>query len=356
MRQERGRRDDLKAERAQTGFCGALPESFNVGMLDALPCSISLVDLCTADYPLIYVNPAFEKLTGYKRKEIIGRNCRFLHGPDTDAKHKREMREAVEARRGSITEILNYRANGECFVNRVMLTPFPAQGIATHFIGAQIEIEDMAEHAQPSDTGDQALRELQHRVKNHLSILLATVRLDARRAKHASGNLEVVANRIESLALLYDELSLRNVADSDKVVLGNYVRKVARGLEALDKRHRVVVNVADNEILSSVQAASRVGQLLCELLTNAFKHAFRDIQKGTVEVTLTTKTGYIILGIKDDGSGLPAGSEWPRKGNMGARIVSNLALRLQGEIEVINGSWGTEILVRMPQRIFAATT
>jgi sigma-B regulation protein RsbU (phosphoserine phosphatase) len=93
------------------------------------------------DNPLIYVNDGFERLTGYSRKEVLGRNCRFLQGPGSDPTALAQIRECIRERRDCLVELLNYRKDGTPFWNRLSITPlWDAQGRLTHFVGVQSDI------------------------------------------------------------------------------------------------------------------------------------------------------------------------------------------------------------------------
>lgn len=102
---------------------------------------ITIADARLPDMPLIYVNRAFEQVTGYSRNEAIGYNCRFLQGVDTDPEAAETIRSAIREQRGCIVEILNYRKDGTPFWNRLTISPvYDASGIVTHFIGVQSDV------------------------------------------------------------------------------------------------------------------------------------------------------------------------------------------------------------------------
>ena len=104
---------------------------------------ITIADARLPDMPLIYVNPAFEQVTGYSREEAIGYNCRFLQGPDTDPKAAEIIRSAIREKRGCVVEILNYRKDGTPFWNRLTITPvYNSFGLLTHFIGVQSDVTE----------------------------------------------------------------------------------------------------------------------------------------------------------------------------------------------------------------------
>lgn len=112
--------------------------------IDPASQSISLVDARRPDRPLIYVNRGFEHLTGYTREECIGRNCRFLQGPDTDPATVERIRQATRAGEDLIVDLLNYRKNGSTFWNRLSLKPVRNEaGELTHIIGIQSDITPM---------------------------------------------------------------------------------------------------------------------------------------------------------------------------------------------------------------------
>ncbi|MFA5962730.1 MAG: PAS domain-containing protein [Sphingomonas sp.] len=94
-----------------------------------------------ADNPIVDCNEAFVRLTGYDRDEIIGRNCRFLRGADTEDALSAELREGIAAQRPTMVEILNYRKDGTPFRNAVLVAPiFGATGELEYFLGSQVEV------------------------------------------------------------------------------------------------------------------------------------------------------------------------------------------------------------------------
>jgi PAS domain S-box-containing protein len=93
------------------------------------------------DNPIVFANAAFSKLTGFTHDEVIGRNCRFLQGPDTDKSEVRRLREAIEEREPIELELLNYKKDGEAFWNRLLVSPvFDADGRASYFLASQFDV------------------------------------------------------------------------------------------------------------------------------------------------------------------------------------------------------------------------
>ncbi len=96
------------------------------------------------DYPIIYVNPAFERITGYKASEAIGKSCRFLRGGDHAQAGLEEIRAALRDRREGRALLRNYRKDGTLFWNDLHISPVRnADGEVTHFVAAQYDITEI---------------------------------------------------------------------------------------------------------------------------------------------------------------------------------------------------------------------
>jgi PAS domain S-box-containing protein len=113
---------------------------------------IAIADARAEDYPLIYVNPAFERMTGYSSAELLGRNCRFLQGPETNQPGLEDVRIALREGCSGRAALRNYRKDGSLFWNELVIAPVRDEaGRLTHYIGVA---NDVTERIQ----GDLALR------------------------------------------------------------------------------------------------------------------------------------------------------------------------------------------------------
>lgn len=100
--------------------------------------SVVFTDPHQPDNPMIYISPEFEAQTGYSVAESIGKNCRFLQGPDTEPAAIDAIRAGLKAQTRFTIDILNYRKDGTPFVNRLRIRPiFDADGNLLYFAGAQ---------------------------------------------------------------------------------------------------------------------------------------------------------------------------------------------------------------------------
>ncbi|MFU8788930.1 MAG: PAS domain S-box protein [Methylobacter sp.] len=117
--------------------------------VEASASAVSMADATNPDMPLIYVNPAFEGITGYSRDEVVGRNCRFLHGTESDQPGLTEIRKGLREGRVVNALVRNYRKDGTPFWNQLRIAPVHDEhGQLTHFIGIS---DDVTEYREASD-------------------------------------------------------------------------------------------------------------------------------------------------------------------------------------------------------------
>jgi PAS domain S-box-containing protein len=114
--------------------------------MDNADMGISIADAQAEDEPLIYVNRGFVELTGYSLPDVLGRNCRFLQGEETDESVVTEVRDAIADRESVSVVIRNYRRDGTPFWNRLEIIPVADEsGTVTHFLGFQRDVTERVE-------------------------------------------------------------------------------------------------------------------------------------------------------------------------------------------------------------------
>ena len=337
--------------------------SLTDGSADGTPFALAISDPNLDDNPLVYVSDAFEKVTGYTRTAVIGRNCRFLQGEDTAEEDVARIRTAIDNDEEIEVDIYNYRADGEGFWNRLYVAPLRDEdGAVRHYVGIQHPVAERGapietkaglsggEDKADAQTVDNILSEIQHRVKNHLSMVVGLIRMEARNhtAKEAFGDL---ARRVEALQLLYSEMSRAGAASTrdEDIPLGAYLTRIAAAISHLDGRKSVRVLVDADKIDVPVETAARTGLVFSEILTNSLQHAFTKRTEGVVEARSKLLTdGVVRITVMDDGEGLPDGVDWPNGDGLGSRIVRELVKGLGGNLIVQRGLRGTTISLDIP--------
>ncbi|CAL0313041.1 unnamed protein product [Lupinus luteus] len=114
--------------------------------LETLQQTFVVSDATKPDCPIMYASTGFFSMTGYSSKEIIGRNCRFLQGPDTDKNEVAKIRDATRNGKTYCGRLLNYKKNGTPFWNLLTVTPIKDDnGNTIKFIGMQVEVSKYTE-------------------------------------------------------------------------------------------------------------------------------------------------------------------------------------------------------------------
>lgn len=129
---------------------------------------ITIADARAEDLPLIFVNPAFERMTGYSYDEVVGQNCRFLQRGRTEQARSEEMRAALGQGQGFSQVIMNYRKDDTPFWNELSVSPIHNErGHVTHFIGFQKDVtqrmrldEELRSRNRDLESAKKALEEL----------------------------------------------------------------------------------------------------------------------------------------------------------------------------------------------------
>jgi PAS domain S-box-containing protein len=176
---------------------------------------VTIADARQDDEPLIYVNGAFEEITGYQTGEILGRNCRFLQGPETDEETVTEIRRAIDDRRPVVTELLNYRKDGTPFWNRLEVVPVRDEaGEVTHFLGLQRDVTGRREREERLAVLDRVLR---HNIRNRMNVIRS--RAELLHEEYGDDSIETIIEAADDLIGISEQVrkfqSLVSAEDHD---------------------------------------------------------------------------------------------------------------------------------------------
>lgn len=131
---------------------------------------IVITDATQSNNPMIYVNPSFERITGYSAAEVIGRDCRFLQGGDRNQIGLLDLRKAIEEQRECHSVLLNYRKDGTQFWNDLYIAPvFNDHGELTNYIGIQTDITDQVKSNQKLLASEERLRTVLTSIKEGIT-------------------------------------------------------------------------------------------------------------------------------------------------------------------------------------------
>ena len=151
--------------------------------IQAVSQGIVITDPLRPDNPIVFASPGFERMTGYAVAEVVGQNCRFLQGKESDKAAAADMGQGIRERRSCTVEILNYRKDGTPFWNNVTVSPvFDASGALTNFVGVQMDVterrqlETQLRQAQKMEAIGQLAGGVAHDFNNLLSVILSYTR------------------------------------------------------------------------------------------------------------------------------------------------------------------------------------
>lgn len=195
------------------------------------------------------------------------------------------------------------------------------------------------------------LKEIHHRVKNNLQVVSSILNLQSRNVRdpEALRIIEEGKERIRAIALIHNQLHLNN--DSAYVEMGGYLNKLITqmGESFYGYNKHIEVQVHVEEINLSIDYAVPVGLIMCELLSNSYKHAFKDREEGFIEVALKNNPerslNYELL-VKDNGVGYQGKTAFLEQSSTGVEIISAFIQQLDANYSYLNDGSGFGLFIQ----------
>ncbi|PVM91585.1 histidine kinase [Caulobacter radicis] len=361
--------DYLKSQRASDQLAAehGIDDPF-AAAIRATRMAMIVTDATQADNPIIFANDAFLRLTGYARSEVIGRNCRFLQGPDTSPVAIGELRGAIADGDDIAIDILNYRKDGSTFWNALYLSPVRNKlGQIIYFFGSQLDVSEKKQTEQHlretrSDLEDAVeartrelslaleqktalLHEVDHRVKNNLQLISSLLLLQNRREKEPAvkHSLRGMLERVNAIATVHRRLFQSE--DVERFDVSAFVRDLVSDMAGTAARDEVRVSLDLERVDVPASKAAPLALVISELFSNALRHAFPERRAGHVSVSITRTNGEFRIEIADDGVGMAEGA---RTSGFGLTIVQLLCQQLKARSETTAAEPGTRVVVNLP--------
>jgi PAS domain S-box-containing protein len=288
------------------------------------------------DYRFLEVNPAFERITGIKQKNIAGRTMLEL-SPDTD-KRWIEALGHVALTRGTLhlEETRSDLAPGKV-ISATVFSPMAGQFA---MIFTDVTARKRAEDGVKASLAEKEvlLREIHHRVKNNLQVVSSLLNLQSRAIKDetALAAFSDSRARVRAMALVHE--TLYRSQDLGSLNMRDYAGKLLEALKDSCKageQVRFTIDICDCRL--NVDTAVSLGLILSELVSNSFKHAFPGGRRGSVAVAITREAGGYCLSVQDDGPGLPPDYDLRAAKSLGMQLVGTLARQISGTVEAVPG-------------------
>ncbi|HET6528339.1 MAG TPA: PAS domain S-box protein, partial [Balneolaceae bacterium] len=286
------------------------------------------------------VNQSFEKLFGYSKAELLDQDLDQIIVSKEDYQKVPKM-PAMHGGDGNFySDVIRYTKKGEA--REVLLGTIPVylDGEAIAGFGIYIDITKQKENERKLKNSLEEkqvlLEEIHHRVKNNLAIISGLLQLQTFDSQDEK--IRSVLNdsqlRIQSMATVHELLyQSENFAE---ISFKTYVDKLVNSMKnTLPFDHqKIEVEIETAEILMDINQAIPCAMLINELITNAFKHAFKGRKSGTIRVTLKEIGKRLIIKVKDNGVGLPADFTIDKKKSIGMNLIQTLTQQLKGELNI----------------------
>lgn len=288
------------------------------------------------DNPIIFANNAFIDMTGYDRDDIVGHNCRFLQGPETDPLTVKQVREAIETRTEVAVELVNYKKDGSSFWNALFISPvYNEAGELIYFFASQLDVsrrrdaEDGLRQAQKMEALGQLTGGIAHDFNNLLQVMIGYLDMiqrtadkpqyDQKRILRSASNARDAAERAKTLTQQLLAFSRKQKLQGRVVNLNSIIDS------SQEMAERTLINTELKLVLDHDLWNCRVDTTQTEVaLLNIFINA-RDAMESKSKRVLTIETKnvtiqdlgstsydglmpgrYISVAVTDNGVGMPA--------------------------------------------------
>jgi PAS domain S-box-containing protein len=326
---------------------------FQQRLIDALPVPVFYKD---SEGRYLGCNSSFEKFFGNKKEEVTGKSVYELSPKEfADLYHEKDRallqnpgiqiyESTVKDRGGVVHNVIFHKAT---FSNM--------DGSVGGLIGAILDITDRKRaevqlHASLREK-DILLREIHHRVKNNMQVIIGLLDLQA----SSSGNPELMEmlnkgqSRIRSMALVHEKLYASK--DFTRINLAGYLRTLSQDLFQSYKINpgKIDLIIQTDGVYVDINKAIPCGLVLNELISNVLKHAFPGDRQGELQIIIREeKNTEMEIVVRDNGMGLPDDVDIHQPRTMGLNLVNGLVKKqLKGQMEVRRDN-GTEIRIKFP--------
>ncbi len=300
------------------------------------PVGISISRITDGIY--IDVNEALMKIGGFTKDEVVGHSTIELNIYDGETRDK-NIAELKKSGKISNKEI-NYKKADGTIINVIVSMEIIEINSEKYILGTAIDVTDKKlseiELIKSLNEKNILLKELQHRVKNNLSVISSLLNLEMENLDNDNSKniFQNSITRINSLSAIYEQLySKDNISN---IELHEYLTNL---LESLENTYKISDNIyfvitVDKDLSIDLKRSVLIGLIFNELLTNSLKYAYPDNRKGAIEAGFGVKNGIARLYVRDHGVGMPNGYNIDTGKSMGLKLVKMLTEQLEGDFRL----------------------
>ena len=309
-----------------------------------------------SDAKVTYISPSVELITGYKVKDWIGQSHWFVTDSEINKLAKQRTGKHLKGIKTKGPIIVEVRhANGNPILLEVFESPIIKQGKVTgvHGVAHDITKRVNAEKQIQKDLKikETLLKEIHHRVKNNLSIIISLLNMQSEKIKTKKDAIDAFRksrDRVYSMALIHEKLY--NSEDLSGIDMKSYIENIAGELlRTYSYDIKIQMNLDLENIFLDIDKAVPCGLIINELITNEIKHSFVNLDSGLINIILKrSENNENILIIKDNGIGLPEGFDILKQKSLGLRLINILTNQIDGKLEYSNND-GAVFKISFPE-------
>ena len=309
-------------------------------IVDTSPNGITTTDL---DGKINYACQRTLDLHGYERsEELLGESAFKLMAPEEKDRARENLEKTIKKGIMLDIEYLFLKKDGSRFYGELSSSLLKdSDGNPKGFMAITKDItqrkKDEEQIRKDLETRNVLLKEIHHRVKNNMQIIVSLLRLQSQfhEEEHTKKVFKDTQSRIQSMAIIHD--ALYKSQDLARIDMRDYVQRFATHILHLYEidPNRIELKINTDKIFIDITTGVPCGLIINELVSNAVKHAFPGNRRGVIEIKLyKTKIGKITISVKDNGIGLPDEIDFKKPKTMGLQLINDLSKQLGGTLRV----------------------
>ncbi len=330
-------------------------------LLDSIPDLAWLKDTASR---FVAANEPFSRACGVPQAELTGKSDLDIWPRHLAEQYRGDDQLVMQSKRiKRVEERLKDKRGNWSWIDTIKVPILDAAGQVIGTAGIARDITERKKEAEflqrSAEQKTLLLREIHHRVKNNLAIVLAMLQMEEGKPEASPQLAEVLRGirlRIRTMSLIHEQLY--RSFDIDRIAFAPYLRMLAANITGLMPPRHIQVQLRLAEATLSVDSAIPCGLIVNELLVNAFRHAFENCPAQTRCIELTfqpepsvlenTPTAWRLT-VRDNGVGLPADFGTHAGGALGMQIVRLLVSQLRGRLEFGNDNGAYVSVVFTPR-------
>jgi len=367
--------DNFLPEQDHGLFAASRDEELNLFSIaiSQVASGVTIADARDPELPLIYVNPGFEKMTGYSAAEAIGRSCRFLQGEERDQSGLETLRAALKNGESCVVRLRNFKKDGTLFHNELHISAVrdPA-GALTHFVGIQIDVTERVRARESLERSERQTRQALEReeelneIKSKFISMVSHEFRTPMTGMHSSAallrrfgeklgkekierHLLNIETSLKRMNRLLDDVLFFSRSEADRievvrqpVALENYINGLLENLNSIHPDRAVeVINELEDENEFYLDP-DMLDHIFHNLIGNAFKYS---PPESLVDLHLSRDGNHLEFRVTDRGIGIPVKDQdhlfeaFHRAENVGTRQGTGLGLNIAlRAVELLGGN------------------